>query len=73
MATMVIFFKLLVENYGGVFFEDTTGAKVQVLAQWEQMKRTIASNPQLSTMEFSVLWPLMLSRGGFIRQLAQSN
>ena len=71
MATMVIFFKLLVENYGGVFFEDTTGAGF--LAQWEQMERTIASDPQLSTMESSVQWPLMLSRGGFIRQLAQSN
>ena len=32
---------LLVQNYR-VFFEDTTGAKV--LAQWEQMKQTIASD-----------------------------
>ena len=43
---------LLVENYR-VFFEDTTGAKV--LARWEQMKQTIASDPQLSRMEFNVL------------------
>ena len=56
---------LLVENYR-VFFEDTTGAKV--LAQWEQMKQTIASDPQLSRMEFNVLWPRMFSRSGFVKQ-----
>ena len=60
---------LLVENYR-VFFEDTTGAKV--LAQWEQIKQTIkqtiASDPQLSRMEFNVLWPRMLSRSGFVKQ-----
>jgi hypothetical protein len=40
-----------------VFFEDTTGASnedttgAKVLAQWEQMKQKIASDPQLSRME----------------------
>ena len=52
---------LLVEKHR-VFFEHTTGAKVR--AQWEQIKQTIkqtiASDPQLSKMEFSVLWPRML-------------
>ena len=47
---------LLVEKYR-VFFEHTTGAKV--LAQREQIKRTIASDPQLSRMEFHVLRPRM--------------
>ncbi len=51
-----------------VFFEDTTGAKV--LAQWERMKQTIASDPQLSRMEFNVLWPRMLSRSGFVEQFS---
>ena len=58
---------LLVENYR-VFFEDTTGAKV--LAQWERMKQTIASDPQLSKMELNVLWPRMLSRSGFVKQFS---
>lgn len=58
---------LLVENYR-VFFEDTTRAKV--LAQWEQMKQTIVSDPQLSRMEFNVLWPRMLSRSGFVKQFS---
>ncbi len=58
---------LLVENYR-VFFEDTTGAKV--LAQWEQVKQTIASDPQLSRMEFNVLWPRMLCRSGFVKQFS---
>lgn len=57
----------LVDNYR-VFFEDTTGAKV--LAQWERMKQTIASDPQLSRMEFNVLWPRMLSRSGFVKQFS---
>ena len=57
----------LLDNYR-VFFEDTTGAKV--LAQWERMKQTIASDPQLSRMEFSVLWPRMLSRSGFVEQFS---
>ena len=57
----------LVENYL-VFFEGTTGAKV--LAQWEQMKPTIASDPQLSRMELNVLWPRMLSRSGFVKQFS---
>ena len=48
--------------------EDTTGAKV--LAQWERMKQTIASDPQLSRMEFNVLWPRMLSRSGFVKQFS---
>ena len=56
---------LLVEKYR-VFFEHTTGPKV--LAQWEQIKQTIASDPQLSRMEFNVLWPRMLSRSGFVKQ-----
>ena len=46
----------------------TPGAKV--LAQWEQMKQTIASDPQLSRVEFSVLWPRMLSRSGFVKQFS---
>ena len=58
---------LLVDNHR-VFFEDTTGAKV--LAQWERMKQTIASDPQLSRMEFNVLWPRMLSRSGFVKQFS---
>ena len=58
---------LLVENYR-VFFEDTTRAKV--LAQWEQMKQTIVSDPQLSRMEFNVLWPRMRSRSGFVKQFS---
>jgi hypothetical protein len=57
----------LLDNYR-VFFEDTTGAKV--LAQWERMKQTIASDPQLSRMEFNVLWPRMLSRSGFVKQFS---
>ncbi len=61
---------MLVKNYrvfeDRVFFEDTTRAKV--LAQWEQMKQPIASDPQLSRMELNVLWPRMLSRGGFVNQ-----
>ena len=56
---------LLAEN-NRVFFEDATGAKV--LAQWEQMKQTIVSDPQLSRMEFNVLWPRVLSRSGFVKQ-----
>ncbi len=56
---------LLVENYR-VFFEDATGAKV--LAQWEQIKQTIASDPQPSRKEFNVLWPRMLSQSGFVKQ-----
>ncbi len=49
----------LLDNYR-VFFEDTTGAKV--LARWERMKQTIASDPQLSRMDINVLWPRMLCR-----------
>ncbi len=45
-----------------------------MLAQWEQMKQTIASNPQLSRMEFNVLWPRMPcsmpSRSGFVQQFS---
>jgi hypothetical protein len=65
---------LLVEKHR-VFFEHTTGAKVR--AQWEQIqqtiKQTIASDPQLSRMEFNVLWPRMLSRSGFVSKLAELN
>ncbi len=30
----------------------------------------IASDPQLSRMEFNVLWPRMLSRSGFVKQFS---
>jgi hypothetical protein len=32
--------------------------------------QTIASDPQLLRMEFSVLWPRMLSQSGFVKQLS---
>jgi hypothetical protein len=44
--------------------------RAKVLAQWERMKQTIASDPQLSRMELNVLWPRMLSRSGFVRQFS---
>jgi hypothetical protein len=34
------------------------------------MTQTIASDPQLSRMEFHVLRPRMLSRSGFVKQLS---
>jgi hypothetical protein len=40
------------------------------LPLWERMKQTIASDPQLPRMELSVLWPRMLSRSGFVKQLS---
>jgi hypothetical protein len=32
------------------------------------MKQTIASDPQLSKMDFNMLWRRMLSRSGFVKQ-----
>ena len=45
-------------------------AGAKVLAWLEQMTQTIASDPQLSRMEFHVLRPRMLSRSGFVKQFS---